>query len=453
MDNGESHASEHIDGKAARQTNATVHTRRPSWYRIVLACLALAAILLTCSQLVGTQSDMAGYAYCVGLQLLLMLLVPIWPVPCSVALICCNGVFMAVGVFTGAWQWGGLLAIATLGISCSWPVAALACLAQMLSLWVLDPPSSQYPGEWTVFLVNEAMVLCCALFGIIVRRHRLAVAAAAFESEQTQRHEREMREQERRYHDILLASRLHDTVSGSLSLAIRQAQRQLRVIPPGEEHDAWQQVYDVLREGTTNVGRLIDQLHVISADAVDGGDDTVGNPERALASQTVDGDDDMSRDGIADRISQVMAARDRTCAQLRLAGSGTYRETPGVRWSKESYRQTMDLLGELYTNLIKHGRPDATTYEIVVRCEPDRVEVSELCRLRQQPAVSSSVNTGETTTTGGHGIALLAERIRLRGGVLHIQSRPDMWACHAVIPHDAADIAGPDKHYTKTEVS
>lgn len=209
----------------------------------------------------------------------------------------------------------------------------------------------------------------------------------------------------------------------------------------------------MLREGTTNVGRLIDQLHVISADAVDGGDDTVGNPERALASQTVDGDDDMSRDGIADRISQVMAARDRTCAQLRLAGSGTYRETPGVRWSKESYGQTMDLLGELYTNLIKHGRPDATTYEIVVRCEPDRVEVSELCRLRQQPAVSSSVNTGETTTTGGHGIALLAERIRLRGGVLHIQSRPDMWACHAVIPHDAADIAGPDKHYTKTEVS
>lgn len=119
MDNGESHASEHIDGKAARQTNATVHTRRPSWYRIILACLALAAILLTCSQLVGTQSDMAGYAYCVGLQLLLMLLVPIWPVPCSVALICCNGVFMAVGVFTGAWQWGGLLAIATLGTSCS----------------------------------------------------------------------------------------------------------------------------------------------------------------------------------------------------------------------------------------------------------------------------------------------------------------------------------------------
>lgn len=117
MDNGESHASEHIDGKAARQTNATVHTRRPSWYRIILACLALAAILLTCSQLVGTQSDMAGYAYCVGLQLLLMLLVPIWPVPCSVVLICCNGVFMAVGVFTGAWQWGGLLAIATLGTS------------------------------------------------------------------------------------------------------------------------------------------------------------------------------------------------------------------------------------------------------------------------------------------------------------------------------------------------
>lgn len=117
MDNGESHASEHIDGKATRQTNATVHTRRPSWYRIILACLALAAILLTCSQLVGTQSDTAGYAYCVGLQLLLMLLVPIWPVPCSVALICCNGVFMAVGVFTGAWQWGGLLAIATLGTS------------------------------------------------------------------------------------------------------------------------------------------------------------------------------------------------------------------------------------------------------------------------------------------------------------------------------------------------
>lgn len=117
LDNGESHASEHIDGKAARQTNATVHTRRPSWYRIILACLAFAAILLTCSQLVGTQSDMAGYAYCVGLQLLLMLLVPIWPVPCSVALICCNGVFMAVGVFTGAWQWGGLLAIATLGTS------------------------------------------------------------------------------------------------------------------------------------------------------------------------------------------------------------------------------------------------------------------------------------------------------------------------------------------------
>lgn len=117
MDNGESHAGEHIDGKAARQTNTTVHTRRPSWYRIILACLALAAILLTCSQLVGTQSDMAGYAYCVGLQLLLMLLVPIWPVPCSVALICCNGVFMAVGVFTGAWQWGGLLAIATLGTS------------------------------------------------------------------------------------------------------------------------------------------------------------------------------------------------------------------------------------------------------------------------------------------------------------------------------------------------
>lgn len=222
-----------------------------------------------------------------------------------------------------------------------------------------------------------------------------------------------------------LAAYLHDEVSGPLSLAAREAQRQIRLADArstaaagadpspaftDDQRSAWKTV-------NTDITRALRNLYRLVAGLLDANRDSNASITQSVSAAAFFGE------------LQRTVERERQClADLGFTGkasvTGRLTHAPNAATGEE----IQALVHELCTNVHKHCTSADSVYELSVHCAGDRIEISELCQWTSQSRETAAPEVG------GQGLSAHRLIIRHIGGELVWHSGQWQWNCYARIP-------------------
>lgn len=209
--------------------------------------------------------------------------------------------------------------------------------------------------------------------------------------------------------DLELGSRIHDSVTQGLTVIALTAEREAT----GAEADtdgrkAWELVARTARATLGQLREVIDILGGKHADAVDvPSENSAPAALRALAHS---GDDRLHALGF---------------------GGQTVVETDWpVGGNADAWREVLDLLGQLYTNIAGHADPHGGDYALRVSVTDERVTIVQ----SNGVAADSTGNAPAAVPHTGRGLALHRRRVAALGGTLHTSLEDGVWVLSAMVP-------------------
>lgn len=242
--------------------------------------------------------------------------------------------------------------------------------------------------------------------------------------------------------DVELGSRIHDSVTQGLTAIALTADR-LRAAesvasvapggtgspggPDGDLDDELAMIASTARRTLGQVRSVIDVLNgrdegFAAAPALD--------RLPALRAMGREGDDRLRRLGFEGRTT--IEADEGAAEFVDSAGSVAFNPEAinPVAW-----RELVDLLGQLATNIAVHADPQAGAYAIDVRLETGangpRATVTQSNGVA---AAHEGLQAGDRVPHSGRGLALHRARIEALGGSLHTSLEDGVWVLSAVIP-------------------
>lgn len=276
-----------------------------------------------------------------------------------------------LGLGLTAYQYGFIISMAVFGLG------ALDRIAQMTVLGLL----SVTVGTSFSILICFAFSVSCGL-------------AIRWKERETQIRERS----ERMRHDEDTAIRIHDAVTGDLSLIARLAQSRLK--SGSDDAQDWRKINTWAIECLKHTHEVIDQLY--------------GKSEQQHG--CMEGDEE--------RIQQLLRTNDAKLRGIGFQGrsvmqtSGDYREL-----NHGQVELCEDLIGEVYANISRHARRDRP-YEVSVTWTGDGVEITQVNDLRDDDG---------TIPSHGLGLDHYRSQIEKRGGRLITEVEDDKWLMFAHI--------------------
>lgn len=240
--------------------------------------------------------------------------------------------------------------------------------------------------------------------------------------------------------DVELGSRIHDSVTQGLTAIALTADR-LRAAesaasvapdgtgrpggPDGDLDDGLGMIASTARRTLGQVRSVIDVLN-----GRDEGFAAAPASDRlpALRAMVREGDDRLRRLGFEGRTT--IEADGGAAGIADFAGSAGSTAINPVAW-----RELVDLLGQLATNIAVHADPQAGAYAIDVRLEAGangpRATVTQSNGVA---AAHEGLQAGDRVPHSGRGLALHRARIEVLGGSLHTSLEDGVWVLSAVIP-------------------
>ncbi|WP_169276272.1 sensor histidine kinase [Bifidobacterium moraviense] len=312
--------------------------------------------------------------------------------------------------------WGLFLAFGVLGYTAaSWMAVgcyATLMLASVIQLYVLQPAAVTDPRTLLSFATAQAIAAC---FGRALQ-WRQRMEAAQRERALLSERQREIKR------NTALALALHDQVSGSLSLASREAQRRMRRIPPdSDEYETLQRINADVLDGLNGLHDAIDQLRHVDAAAG-------AVPRRHAPEPDAD---------LRHALRRLIEQEDRRLAKLGYHGQGSVEFMGSDDLSPQLQQELLGLTAELYANICRHC-PASGTYALSIRRAENVIVVTERNdRFGDDSGTDGSVIGGEGSgeeLRGGHGLALHARAVAALGGTCEFRPDHHAWSVTVRIP-------------------
>ncbi|KAB8290620.1 hypothetical protein [Bifidobacterium avesanii] len=214
-----------------------------------------------------------------------------------------------------------------------------------------------------------------------------------------------------------LAAYLHDEVSGPLSLAARESQRQIRLAEMGGEQTASTDQRAAWKAVNADVTRALRNLHRVVARLLDADRDHNALTPRQLSAEV-----------FVRTLRQTVEQEQRRLSGLGFIGKATVTGELERVPDAATRDEILALVHELCANVDKHCTSASSVYELSVHCSADRIEISELCRwTAPRPTITAP-------EVGGQGLSAHRLIIRHIGGELVWHSGQWQWNCYARIP-------------------
>lgn len=336
------------------------------------------------------------------LHVLFLALVPIFPeIGCWLVIILMSIWSLTPLVTSGPSQiWGCMVALGVLAYRTNrialWAGYGLCIGCQGVEIAFLHFSGTQWRG----LAAFVAMMLLPVFAGTMLRHQRELVDIR-------ERVERLDAEKRLRKHDDQVALAIHDSLTGELSLAIREAQRRLRALPDedgGDDEDrmSWMRVEGYLHNALDGVRQVV--LNLNDGGVSDGFDRDWGT-----------------------RIEQAMNRGHDELGKAGYSGTVEYVHRDGAIGAPEG-RECISLIQELYANIVRHGLRGKDSYRISVHIDRDGVSV----QATNLVAVSDA-----DSIESGSGLRMHADIIRKLGGEVLWRATGPQWSIEAFIPcHD-----------------
>lgn len=287
---------------------------------------------------------------------------------------------------------GPVIAVYTIANERGRAEAALAALAAVAGLLLMDAPSRTASLTFFTRFQNIALVLAAALAGYAYRTHRAYVEATeqrALEAERSREEEAARRVEEER---VRIAREVHDITAHSLSAVSIQAAAAERLIDvdPAAAKEAIATVRATAKTALDDIRSMIGVLRH--------GDETA---ETAPASGT-------------DRLEDL-------AAYLRDAGLSVGLDAAGYDRTGVPAHVDMALFGiarEAATNIVRHAGAREVLIRLAIEDGQARLTVKDDGR-GFDPAVGALApreGLPQAADGAGHGIAGMSERVHLLGG-------------------------------------
>lgn len=216
--------------------------------------------------------------------------------------------------------------------------------------------------------------------------------------------------------DLELGSRIHDSVTQGLTVIALTAEREATgAAADTDGRKAWELVAQTARATLGQLREVIDILGGKHADAVDVPPES--SAPAALRALAHSGDDRLHALGFGGQ----------TVVEADWPGVGGEAAVGG---NADAWREVLDLLGQLYTNIAGHADPHGGDYALRVSVTDGRVTIA------QSNGVAADSTGGAPTTVPhtGRGLALHRRRIAALGGTLHTSLEDGVWVLSAMVP-------------------
>ncbi|WP_163200970.1 histidine kinase [Bifidobacterium avesanii] len=245
--------------------------------------------------------------------------------------------------------------------------------------------------------------------------------------------------------DLELGSRIHDSVTQGLTVIALTAEREAASADAAASDGsdkAWDLVARTARATLGQLREVIDILGGRQADAVSDQsvipvpvEASVESPGmkdypaavRALAHS---GDDRLHALGFG---GQTVVEVDRSGVGADMGAADA-----GAVGSADAWREVLDLLGQLYTNIAGHADPHGGDYALRVTVAEERVTIVQ----SNGVAVDSDENAPGAVPHAGRGLALHRRRVAALGGTLHTSLEDGVWVLSATVPLASARRRG-----------
>lgn len=237
----------------------------------------------------------------------------------------------------------------------------------------------------SVFLVS--VMLVSALLGYTFRR----ITDARQASEQRHQHVLRKLEYEQQEQRLQVAARMHDFVADKLANIIMQTETDSLSTP-----DARRSVHD-------EAYAALNELHAII--------DMMQHPDEDAGSATT---------AVKRQLTDICTEQDRRMAAMGLHGKSIVRDWGiSIETAPDRIPLAIDFLNEIYANIGKYADSDVP-YHLNIALYDGRLEI-----------VQSNRTIGRrTSTVGGKGLSIYAQRISHIHGVLSYEEHHGEWSCY-----------------------
>lgn len=352
---------------------------------------------------------------CAAVSLTALLLAGIFPVPCNLIVVLNFCVTCLFFVIEGPSQ---LLAVSYsicaltydtiiwLGIVLCAPV-----IASMI-IFVHRYPEFHWFERKLQTPILVMLLVVALIFSIIARQNSLygEMSRRAEQAEDLQRR-------------VEVARLVHDSVTGDLANIARIAQRQTRLLDESDsQRKVWEQVNNRSVRVLDNVYAVIRQLDGTAGDSDIPQQDS---DERIFAEviqeRAKDWEDKLDEAGLNGEFTIV----DHVHAPVNY----------GSKDIVEQRRCFLDIMNEMFANIMKHGVPGDNTWQITATISADQLELVGVNRMfTSNMQDDQGVTIAEPVLPGGHGLKLHRERVESFGGVVIADTEDGQWMMYVRIP-------------------
>ncbi|MBW3092452.1 hypothetical protein KIH79_05740 [Bifidobacterium sp. 82T10] len=169
----------------------------------------------------------------------------------------------------------------------------------------------------------------------------------------------------------------------------------------------------------------LDRVHEV-IDVLNGTREPVTNPD---LSEGIAAHEEGMESPFEAQLEKYVEDQDRTMAMLGIRGTSQVRCTGSKTVSPAVRRATMNLLEEIYANLVRHCAMRADpAYHLFVTIDDRRIRINEVNVLADE---SDSLTHGHRH---GSGLSLHRASIEAFGGTLHASAQDGAWTIDAEIP-------------------
>lgn len=394
--------------------------RNPMEHPVRFIITILLTIIGVIEWAIAPPVSVAG-TVCAVISLVALLLAGIFPVPCNLIVIM-N--FVSTGLFFSVEGPSQLLAVAYAICAITYDtdvwLGVVLCAPVIAAMIMHDRHHPAF--HWLASSMQKPIVILlfitALIFSVIARQNSLytEVQQKADQAADLQRR-------------VEVAQMVHDSVTGDLANIARIAQRQMRLQDNNaDQRKAWSQVNDRVSGVLSNVYAVIRQL-----------DDSSGS---SVAIQT---DEDVRR--FSEVIYENAEAWESKLTEAGLNGEFQlvdHVHAPlnyGGKQIVEQRKCFLNIMNEMFANIMKHGVPGEQAWQIVVTISAEQLELVSVNRMftenmkdEQGNVVSEPVLPG-----GGHGLKLHRERVESLGGVMIATTEDGQWMMYVRIPRPAVE--------------
>ena len=366
---------------------------------------AVCCVIVVIEAFVHVPVDMLSRC-AMALQLVLSALIAVFPMPAVSALILLYSLaeILPVGVVCSVVVVFPALGFLSYLVSSRWSLLAVTILtvATTTSYVRSGTVDAYFGGIFMGLLYSLAVIL-----GIILRRKDEARLRQA----RIFRDERYREEIKRLKNSQRLASAIHDSVTRELSsISMLSWDMSNPDVPVASVRTAMNTIYDDAQGALNHMHGVIDLLEQ-------------GQPD----TYEVQRDDPPAIDQIRSVVDKEQNALSKTGYSGK---SSVHGECCNV--GAETMALVLDLLREIYANIIRHADPRTDAYTCVVHCSPNRIIIAQTNSVRDETHRFSNVRHGR-------GLTYHKKAIERCGGSMHTRLSAGQWTISAEIPVSSAN--------------